>query len=129
MPIPALFDHPLDLISHRLGVLVLPEAQWHPADLSEVSISVEVASAVRGELLLPPGCVRLRCNPVLGAAMPEAPIDEHRHPCWSEEDVSTSSGHLRKRGVHPVAKSSAMQDPPEGELRLGVATAGVRHPR
>lgn len=129
MPVPALLDRPLDLIDHRLGVLVLPEAQWHPADLSEVSISVVVASAVRSELRLPPSCVSLRSHPVVGAAVPEASIDEHRHLCRPEEDVSTSPGHPRKRGVHPVAKSPAVQYPPDSELRLGVATARVRHPR
>jgi len=60
--------------------------------------------------------------------MPEASVDEYRKISTSEDDVGPSPVPQRCE-VDSVPVSSAVQQPPDGEFRLGVPTSvGLHRP-
>lgn len=86
---------------------MLPHADNSPSELSESPVGVLVPSFVPLELPLPPLLVGRRSSAVLRAAVPEAPVDEHRQPLFREGDVDLSSG-------KPFDLELDAEPPPEG---------------
>lgn len=105
------------------GCLVFPEAQDGPALCREVFGGLQVAGHVPVELGAPPVGVGLGTGGVLGAAVPEAAVEEDGDPGAAEEYVDGPPGHAGHRRVDPVAQPPAEQQPSYGQLLGGVAEA------
>jgi hypothetical protein len=104
--------------------LVLPDMHRRPAERSEDLVVSMVTFAVRVEFGGPPLRVRLGGHPVIRAGVPEAAIDEHRHPEPHEH-------HIRPAREVPTMQSepnpSCMQLPTQGKLRRCVLPADGPH--
>jgi hypothetical protein len=107
---------------------VLPEAQHLPAMLLKVSNRSRVALAVLDELLRPPGAVGSRHLAVIGAAVPEAPVDEDGNLLAREGDVDRTTWEVRNWILDPVSASGGMQESAERDLWSGVAPRVSAHP-
>ena len=70
---------------------MLPDAHHRPAGGDERVVDPNVPLLVAAELRRPVAIVRPRLRPVIGAHMPEAAIDEQRHPLAEEGDVDPDS--------------------------------------
>jgi hypothetical protein len=113
-----------DPVGTRHCVLVLPEPEDRPAESSEVVVRLTVPRDVLRELLGPPAAVRHRGSPVLGAGVPEAPVDEHRQATPGERDVGASTSHPGQGQVHAKPKTSPVQLTPERHLGRSI-TSGL----
>jgi hypothetical protein len=74
-----------------LDRLMLPDPDWCPACPPKPVVRVLVASAIGLDLLPPPLRVLFRPGGVIGAAMPEARVDEDGDPRGGEDDVRLSA--------------------------------------
>ena len=61
---------------------------------------------------------------MIGAAVPEAAVDEYRDPRPKERDARATPSVERQRVVDSVAKPHAMERTPHGELRTGFPPPG-----
>jgi hypothetical protein len=75
----------LDSIGGACWVLVLPDPQDLPASIPELRIGISVSALVGLDLLTPEVGIADGPGRVLGAAVPEAAIDED---CYSRRDKS-----------------------------------------
>lgn len=96
-----------DRIGGLDGVPMLPDSDDLPARVTESLVGVPVAPHVGGELLDPPVPVRLRHRCVLGARMPKATVDVHRHLRLGEDDVGAPPQLGQWSDVDAVAQASA----------------------
>jgi hypothetical protein len=81
----------LDLICGLNHSLMLPEGDAHPAPRFQKSFGLRITSPVSMHPLSPEVSAGLWGNEVKRSSMPEAAVNEHRHPCSSEDDVSLLS--------------------------------------
>ena len=88
-----------------------------------------IACDVPAELGAPPLGIGFGCHPVLGAAVPEAPVDEHGHLGLGEQDIDAASFHPGQRDIHPVLHGTAtpMSDSLTSPIRAAIPSAN--HPR
>jgi hypothetical protein len=77
----------LDVSGHQLRILVLPGSQDLPAGFPELRVGLSVSALVGLDLLAPEVGVTGGPGRVLGAAVPEAAIDEDCHSRRDESDV------------------------------------------
>jgi len=88
-------DSPANDSSEVIGcgsrILVLPNANDHPACLNQSPVDNEVTLVVSLDLRPPIVGVSARRDEVLRAAMPEAAINENGHARPAEYDVRCSS--------------------------------------
>lgn len=106
---------------------MLPNSNDLPASLRKTPIGVPVSSLVRFELLAPELGVVLGPGRMLWAPMPEAAIDEDRHPCRPEDDVRTTSNVGQHGPVDAVTKAGGVQGAPQPDLSRGVPSPRPRH--
>ncbi len=78
-------------VSGERGRLVLPDSETDPPGSAQAFSRVAVPYLILGDLGAPPLGVRLRLGAVIGAAMPEATVDEHRYLDAAEDDVGLTS--------------------------------------
>jgi hypothetical protein len=77
-----------DLLGGSVGILMLPEAQYRPSCRSKSGVRIFVTRDVGCDLARPIVRVVLEhSSAVVGAAMPEAAIDEDGHSRPGEDDV------------------------------------------
>lgn len=75
---------------------VFPDAEDAPLGGAEGEVHALVAGDVGGEFIFPKGTVPFRLGPMDRAAMPEAAVDEHRHPRFCEDKIGADGeGQLR----------------------------------
>lgn len=117
-----------DCLNGIRRILMLPEAEDQPASLCELRGCLAVPCPVAVDLGLPVVSIGHRCDEVLGAAVPEAPVDEDSDPKPCEHDGSPSaqSGSIW-RVVDAEAKSGGMEEPSQSDLRLGVPSSVAEH--
>lgn len=63
---------------------------------------------------------------MVGAAMPEAAIDEHSDAGRAEGKISAAA-HSGERKVDPISQTLSMQQPPDGHLRFGISPSLADH--
>jgi hypothetical protein len=105
-----------DPAGDKTRVFVLPESQHSPTGRFKGGRVLGVALTVPGDLWSPVVAILdVRPLAVLGAAMPEAAITEHRHATARERDVWPNRPHVRKtdRQVHPEPEAFRVQSGPD----------------
>ena len=96
---------------------MLPDSDDHPPSLCQPPVGIRVSGPVAFHLCGP--VLGISCSPgttVLWAAMPEAAIDIHDHPRWTEHDVRTSAQSLQRRSIHPVPESVCVEITPDRQF-------------
>lgn len=101
---------------------MLPVAQHDPAGVGQCPVRLGVALAVARDLLLPVVGMGLgRRSAVLGAAVPEAAVDEHGDLEACEDDVGPAAQIGERTDVDPVTQPMGVQQAPHGHFRLRIA--------
>lgn len=103
-------------------VLMLPYTEHTPASLGEQAISLKVAFPVTDDLLSPVIGVRLRHGVVLGAAMPEAAVEEDRDLCPGEHQVSGTADRRKRADGNSVPQAECVGGPSKSEFGPGVTS-------
>ena len=88
---------------------MFPVPEYYPISTGEDFDISLVASHVAGDLVFPVGAVPLWGSPVSGAAMPEAAVNEDRHPLFSEHDIGLTAQGVQWSDVLAEAEASAVQ--------------------
>lgn len=89
---------------------MLPDSYRFPPGATEPLVGVTVAFPVPLDLLGPvPGVGPMLTGSVLGASVPEAPIDEDGNLGSRKHDIGLAPKAWQGTSVHKVAKSPAMQ--------------------
>src|SRR4051812_44787888 len=89
--------------------LVFPDAYGCPANLSEPSVGVDIASHVPADLLGPVVRVRHSVRAMRGASVPVAAIDEDRDTQTRKCHIGSSAYALeRKERIHAIAETQAV---------------------
>ena len=73
---------------------MFPDADYTPVESVKRSIHQEVSLGIRGEFFQPKLAIALRHVGMLGAAMPEAPIDKNDHALTLEREVRSAKQFL-----------------------------------
>ena len=102
-------DEGLDSSGRLLRILVFPDPDDLPTSPSQLRIGISVSAPIGLDLLTPevsiaggPGCV-------LGAAVPEASIDEDGHPWSWERNVDAPAFVGQNWGIHSVTEATRVQ--------------------
>lgn len=66
-----------------------------------------------------------RWTVVVGAAMPEAAVDQNHDSLSWKDDVSRATDICHRSNVDAVAQPRRVQNPPHGEFGCAVTTSGV----
>ena len=103
---------------------VLPHTKVPPASCLQRERLPAVAIDVLAELAVPEGPVRSRVNVVLGAAVPEAAVDEKRELVRCDDEVGLATGCLQ---LQPIAKTGLPKRATNDELGLGVLALDAGH--
>jgi hypothetical protein len=117
-----------DSLGDRLRQLVLPGPEYPPARGGQGGVDRAVPGGVAGELRLPIGGVCAREVAVLGAAMPEAAVYEHREPRPGKDDVGSNEAAGDTNGqVDSESQPAPVQLAAKRELGAAVATPVASH--
>lgn len=106
---------------------MLPNADWQPPGRTEPFVGIAVTPSVGLNLFAPERGVGLRPGRVLGAAMPEAAIDEHCDSGRSEDDVGASTEAGQYRAVDPESETLGVEGATKLNLRPRVSPSRSRH--
>jgi hypothetical protein len=117
----------LDAVGGRHHVFVLPHPNHGPPGLSQQPVGVAVTRLVPRHLPPPPLRVAGRADAVLGAAVPEAAVDEHCDTFARKRHVHAASGCSRDGHLKAVAQTPAVQLAPQRHLGCGVPAGEGRH--
>jgi len=93
---------------HQLRSLVLPGSQDLPASFPELCVGISISALVGLDLLAPEVGVIGGPGRVLGAAVPEAAIDEDCHSRRDESDIHAPPFVGYDGSVHSIAQTSRM---------------------
>lgn len=122
-------NHTRDLVGHEFGVLVLPDAQHCPARRREQGAHALISLSVHRDLVRPEGGVAGRRAVVIGAAMPEAAINEDGDLRAREEEISRRPDAGFGSRVHPIAEPRRVYEATNSHLWLGVGAPIRAHDR
>jgi hypothetical protein len=120
---------------YRLGgfdrIFVLPDPDGEPASPGELSVGVAVATGDAAKLQTPPVDVGLGEVAVLGAGVPEAPIDEHGDPRAAQQYVDAPTPVPARHGpVDDEPQAASVQGAAQRDLRPSAGSPGpTHHPR
>lgn len=117
-------EHSLNDLQRCLTDLMLPHAQDRPAFSDEGKRLAAVAVDVLTELRVPELVAGARVDVVLGAAVPEAAVDEEGELSRGNDQVGSATGGA---DVKPIADPCDMQSAADHELRLGMRRTDPRH--
>lgn len=120
---------PGDAIRRRLDRLVLPNSHDRPAGLGEPAVGVPVTRSGALDLRPPPLGVGNRPRRVLGAAVPEATVDEDRHARAPEDQIGSTTQVRQRLTVYAVTKSASEQFGAEPQLSGSVSPPHLPHAR
>ncbi len=87
---------------------MLPDAKGNPSCRHEEAVKPAIALPVATDLARPVGGVGGHLPAMLRAAMPEAPVHEHRDPRWTEHEVSCHAEPLKGTRADPIPKTKRM---------------------
>ena len=117
-----------DPVGGHLRVLVLPDPDRRPPCCQQALVGVEITVLVGFDLLRPvPAVGAMPTTAVLGAAMPEAAVDENGDLGTGEDDVGLSGKAWERAPVDAVAQPAPMKDTSERQLRSGVTSGEGTH--
>jgi len=94
--------HALDSVGQRL---MLPDADYRPSRAFEPGDLFEIAFPRTFDLCFPERCIARWNRPVRPAAMPEAPVDEHRESKAGEDDVWPNPMAVAQRQTRVLEKA------------------------
>lgn len=114
----------LDPIHGYRRILVLPHPDHQPPVRRELTIVSRISLPVRFELGSPPVGVGLRRDRVVGATVPEAPVDLHRDSSTPENDVRPTG---QVPDVDPEPKSTPVELPSYRNFGSGPGRRKARH--
>lgn len=115
---------PLDSFSRHDWVLVLPDVDGGPAQFLQFAVRAPIPSDVRIQFFGPPFPVILRRSAMIGAAMPEAAIDEDGDARAGERDVRPARKRLE---VGSVAHAALVKFPPKRPLCTSIPIGHRAH--
>lgn len=96
--------------------LMLPDPHGRPAARCQKPVCFGIPRLVAGDLVGPVPRVCLWRVAVVGAAMPEAAVNEHRYPAVREQDVSCAPKIRQRPPVYEEAESLRVQGTSESQL-------------
>jgi hypothetical protein len=108
-------------------VRVLPESEHRPSGDPQLEVRIPVSALICLNLRTPPIRVGLWPRSVLGTAMPETPIDEHRN-LRSHEGNIRAAARARQCHIDPITQAESTQGRAQGDLAGCVAAASGLHP-
>jgi hypothetical protein len=82
---------------------MFPYPDHRPTLAPQLTVPPSIASLVTGDLVVPVITIGLWHSAMLGAAMPEAPVDKHSHSFPVEREVRSA---WEIRGLNPPAAQS-----------------------
>lgn len=106
---------------------MLPDANDLPASSAKGGVVSTVSRDVARDLRVPVVAVRRRLGAVLGAGMPEAPINEHSDPTSPKDDVRTAPTVGLGSDIDAKAQTTAVESGTERSLRSRVDTSVSHH--
>jgi hypothetical protein len=98
-----------DPISGFVGILMLPDSEHSPTELSQASVGVTVSLLVLADLLSPPRRIGLRLGAMFRAAVPEATVDKYGKSRVGKNDIHRAGGSWDQPLLESESKSEAMQ--------------------
>ena len=117
---PRFLEFPDDELNGLLRGDVLPDAENPPPLGLGHGGRLRVALTILRQLRLPVVGVRDRDRPVLGAPVPEAPVDENGQAPPGEDDVRPAPLIAPRREIDAVPVAARVQKPADRHLGLGV---------
>ena len=108
-------------------IFVLPHSDDLPACYFESPVRVDIALLVGFDLLTPKFSVAFRGCAMLGAAVPEATIDQYGNVCLGECHVCGSSRPLENWVIHAISKTLRMDPAPNLHLGRCISLADRLH--
>jgi hypothetical protein len=117
------FRNPRNDLVHVIFDLVLPEANYRPPFRSQKACDRQVAALVPLDLLRPEGGVRSWPHSVSQAAMPEAAVDENRHPSDGEHNIGAAGDAI----VDAITQPPRPKGLPHGQFGLRIRAPYPRH--
>ncbi len=106
---------------------MLPDTYNRPTELAEYSIRVTVTLDVGLKLRRPPVGIALHRDEVLGAAVPEAAIDEDGNLRSGERDVDRAAGESGHSVANPVPEAPCMEFATQEHFRGGARAKLADH--
>lgn len=113
--------------SGRRWVLVFPHAHAQPPRLVELRVGVAVTCNVALHLVGPESSVRHCDRVVLGAPVPETPIQKDGHALLRKHKIGGAAYVAERSSRNAVTKSERMDGRPERKFGLGVPSAVRLH--
>ncbi len=114
-------DESYDPVGRHLRTLVLPDPDRFAPCSRQPLVGVAITVLVGGDLAWPvPAVGTVLPTAVLGAAVPDAPVDEDSDLGTSEGDVGLPGEVGQRSSVDAVAQPSTAQNPPQAQLRSRV---------
>jgi len=110
-------------------VFVLPHTHSFPAGVGQQLIRLSIALTVPPDLLSPVRGVRLSNRVVVGAPVPETPIDEHCDLRTGKDEIRSSSHASNRTAVDVVPHAKRVNNPAQRELRACIAPSVPPHAR
>ncbi len=103
---------------HR--ILVFPDTDAGPAGSGETAVGVPIPRSGGLDLLRPEPGIGRSDGVVVRTAVPEAAIQEHRHPRLGEHQVSRALDLSERSHRYPVTQAKGMGGGAQRQLRLGI---------
>lgn len=116
----------LDSVSCHPHVLVFPDPQNQPVQVSQSPVIASVPLPVGRDLCAPPLGIGFRGDRVLGTAVPEASVDLNCDLRPAKNDVGSSR---KTTNVDTVSEATSMQLRPKISLGASSCRRQVRHER
>jgi hypothetical protein len=107
---------------------MFPDSDDLPSSFLEPRVGIAVAALVGLDLLPPKVGVASGPGPMLGAAMPEAAVNEDGHPCGGECNIDAPAFVGQDGRVYSVAEASRVQHSPELHLGRRTSSTDFLHP-
>lgn len=120
-------ERPFDSLRGGWEVFVLPYSYNRPAEVAQHSISVTVTLDVGPKFRRPPVGVAVHRDEVLGAAVPEAAIDEDGNLRAGKGDVDRAARESGHSVANPIPKAPCMEFATQEHLRGGARTELADH--
>lgn len=121
-------DEGLDSSGYLFWILVFPGPDDLPTSLSQLRVGISVSAPIGLDLPTPEVCIAGGPGCVLGAAVPEATIDEDGHPSSGEGNVDAPAFVGQDWGIHSVTEATRVQRSPDLHLGRRASSPDLLHP-
>lgn len=119
----------LNFSSRSRWRFVLPNPHNLPTHERQMVVGLTITLNIATQLGRPPLPISLGPRSMIGAAVPEAPVHEHRNSFARKRQISTTTRKPRKWLVDAVPKTPGVEQFPQRNLSIGIACALARHTR